>query len=75
VSKGGVLVPPHQSQPNPAPRLNSALTEPQPPQQANSCSNHMPNYTCLQRRAGGRARGGCSGYGQCCGGECVGKFL
>jgi len=35
----------------------------------------MPKQTCLQRCAGGRARGGNSRYGQYCGGECGGYFL
>ena len=36
--------------------------------------NQAPNQTCLQRRAGVRARGGYSGYGQPKGGQKGGLF-
>ena len=48
---------PSHSQPNPTPSLRSALSEPEWPQQANSCITTCKT-TCLQRRAGVRARGG-----------------
>jgi len=52
-------------------RLNRATAAPVGKQ----LRNRMPKQTCLQRCAGGRARGGNSRYGQYCGGECGGYFL
>ena len=66
---------PSHSQPNPTLSPCCSLSRPWATSTRKQPRNRMQNHTCLQRRAGVRARGKNSGYGQPKGGRKGGRNL